>query len=114
MSRSKPKTIVLKPIGYVKSNVTEDEIRKNRENIVSEVILEKRLTRALLGIENYSHIYVIYFMHGIQREERLELRRHPRRRKDLAKVGVLAIREPARPIPLDSQSSNFLEGKETC
>ena len=100
MSKGKPKTIVLKPIGYVKSKATEDEFRKNRKNIVSKVILEKRLTRALLGIENFSHIYVIYFMHGIQRAERLELRRHPRRRKDLAKVGVLAIREPARPNPI--------------
>src|SRR5208283_2385578 len=74
--------------------------RKNSKNIVSEVILEKRFTRALLGIEKYSHIYIIYFMHGIESVERLELRRHPRHRKDLAKVGVLSIREPVGPNPI--------------
>jgi|SRR5208283_512462 len=97
---SKSKAIVLEPIGYVKTKAVGDEFRKNSKNIISEVIVEKKFTRALLGIEKYSHIYVVFFMHGIQSAERLELRRHPRHRKDLAKVGVLAIREPVRPNPI--------------
>jgi len=92
--------IVIEPIGYVKTKAAGDEFRKNSKNIVSEVILKKKFTRALLGIEKYSHIYIIFFMHGIGSAERLELRRHPRHRTDLAKVGVLAIREPVRPNPI--------------
>ena len=100
MSKNKPRTIALKIVGYVKSQATEDEIHKNKKNIVSEIVLEKSLSKGLLGIESFSHIYIIYYMHGIPKAETLELRKHPGHREDSPEVGVFAVREPARPNPI--------------
>ena len=94
------KTISLNPIGHVKSEASHQEIRKNKKDIISEIVVRKNLSRALLGIESYSHIFVIYFMHEIPEEERMQLRKHPRHQKELKKVGVFAVREPARPNPI--------------
>jgi len=96
----KEKAINLKPIGYIEIDASEDEIRKNKKNIISQIVLERNLAKGLLGIENYSHIFVIYFMHEIARSERMKLRKHPKHREDLAQVGVFAVREPARPNPI--------------
>lgn len=95
-----PKTVALQAIGYVRNKAPKDEVGKNRKNIVSEIVLDKRLTRALLGIESYSHIYVIYFMHEVLKKERRELRRRPGHGNELAKVGVFAIRGRVRPNPM--------------
>jgi tRNA (adenine37-N6)-methyltransferase len=95
-----PRTIDLQVIGFVRNRASQGEIRKNKKNIVSEIVIEKDLSRALLGIESYSHIFVIYFMHEIPEEERMQLRKHPRHQKELKKVGVFAVREPARPNPI--------------
>jgi len=90
--------IELEPVGFVRTEAVGDEVR-DRENI-SELIIREDLTEALDGIEDFSHIFVIFWMHRISNEERKTLRVHPRGKKDLPLLGVFATRTAYRPNPI--------------
>ena len=90
--------IPLTPIGSVKTKAVGKEV-KNRQNI-SEIILHKDLMEALQGIENFSHLVIIFFMHRISNTKRRTLKVHPRGRKDMPLLGVYATRTPYRPNPI--------------
>jgi len=90
--------IELKPIGFVKTKAVGKEVR-DRSNI-SEIILREDLAEALDGIEDFSHLFVIFWMHKISREERRTMKVHPRGRGDMPLLGVFATRTPHRPNPM--------------
>ena len=73
--------IVLKPIGVVNTKAVGKEIRD--KNHVSKIILQKNLIEALDGIEDFSHIFVIFWLHKISNRERETLKVHPRARQDI-------------------------------
>jgi len=54
----------------------------------------------LEGIEDFSHLNVIFWMHDIPASERRELKARPRGCRDMPLVGVLATRAPHRPNPI--------------
>ncbi len=93
-----PQPIVMKPIGYVKTNAVGDEV-KDRTRTADIVILPE-LESALEGIANYSHLYVLFWLHEITEEKRLMRKVHPRGRTDLPLVGVFAVRTNLRPNPI--------------
>ena len=88
-----------KPIGYVRTSADEDQIRKDRKNVVSEIIISEELAEALDGIEEFSHLFIIFYMHKALTEQ-LSLKVHPRGRLDLPLVGVFATKSPYRPNPI--------------
>jgi len=88
------KEFSFKPIGYVRTDADEDQIRKDRKSVISE-----ELTEALDGIEDFSHLFIIFYMHKALTEQ-LSLKVHPRGRLDLPLVGVFATRSPYRPNPI--------------
>lgn len=90
--------IELKPIGFVKTKAVGKEV-KDRSN-VSEIILHEDLAEALEGIVDFSHVYVIFWMHEISREERRTMKVYPRGRRDMPLLGVFATRTPYRPNPI--------------
>lgn len=85
----------MKPIGHVQTTANGNQVR-NRRNI-SKIILNERLTKALMGIEGFSHLFVIFWMHEISGQERKTQAVHPRGRDDAPLVGVFATRTPFRP-----------------
>ncbi len=90
--------VELKPIGYVKTKAVGNEIR-NKQN-VSQIVLHRDLVEALEGIEDFSHLFVIFWMHKILEEERMIIKIHPRGRLDMPLLGVFATRTPNRPNPI--------------
>ena len=90
--------IELEPIGFVKTNTIRKEVKK-RSN-VSEIILREDLVETLHGIEDFSHLYVIFWMHEVPKEERKKVKVHPRGRGDLPLLGIFATRTPHRPNPI--------------
>lgn len=90
--------IELEPIGFVKTNTIRKEVKK-RSN-VSEIILREDLVETLHGIEDFSHLYVIFWMHEVPKEERKTVKVHPRGRGDLPLLGIFATRTPHRPNPI--------------
>ncbi len=89
--------IEVKPIGFVKRESSEEDVKE--KNLVSRIVLKKSLSRALDGIEDFSHVFVIFWMHRIADTE-TALKIHPRGRADLPLVGVFATRAPNRPNPI--------------
>ena len=88
-----------KPIGYVRTDADEDQISKDSKNVISDIIISEELTEALDGIEGFSHLFIIFYMHKALTEQ-LSLKVHPRGRLDLPLVGVFATRSPYRPNPI--------------
>jgi len=99
--------IELKPIGFVKTKAVGKEVR-DRSN-VSEIILREDLAEALEGIEDFSHLFVIFWMHEISKEQRRTMKVHPRGRGDMPLLGVFATRTPHRPNPIGLTLVELLE-----
>lgn len=87
-----------KPIGYVKTKAIGKAVR-DRSN-VSQIILHESLAQGLDGIHDFSHLFVVFWMHEISEEERETLKVHPRGRSDMPLVGIFATRTPFRPNPI--------------
>jgi len=104
------KEIKLKPIGFV-HRLSKDEDVKDR-SLISKIIVNKRLTKALEGLEDFSHIHVLFYMHEIPTEETKTLKVHPRGRTDLPLVGVFATRSAHRPNPVGLTLVQLIERKE--
>lgn len=100
----------MKPIGYVKRLSKKEDV-KNRE-LVTRIVVRKDLVQALDGLEDFSHLYVIFYMHKLPEKERRQLEVHPRGRIDLPLVGVLATRTAFRPNPIGLTLVELVERKD--
>lgn len=93
----KTATVQLVPIGWVKS--PEKKSRKGSfENVFSEIIIREDLTGHLEGLEEFSHLEVIYFMHLADPQKGLLPKvKHPMGDERNPSVGRFATRSPNRP-----------------
>jgi tRNA (adenine37-N6)-methyltransferase len=90
--------IILKPIGFVKTTAIGDEVKdKNR---TSQLVIIKELTTALDGVADFSHLFVLFWLHKTPAKQRKFLKVHPRHRKDLPLLGIFATRTMTRPNPV--------------
>lgn len=89
----------LSRIGTVHNSVTGRE-RFHADNIVSTIDIEPGYIDALDGIEDFSHIMVLFWFHKIEEAERDIRKVHPRKDPSLPITGVFATRSPARPNPI--------------
>ncbi len=101
--------IALRPIGYVRTDVPDEEIRCRRREVRAEVVLDEDLAPALDGIEEFSHLFVLFWLHRVPPEETRRQKVHPRGRTDLPLVGVLATRGRSRPNPIGLAVVELLE-----
>lgn len=93
--------ITIKPIGIVISEITEPQRGMGEwGDAVSEIVIDEEWTEHLDGLDEFSHIMVIFWMHLVPRENRPPTRIHPRGRADLPLVGLFATRAPHRPNPI--------------
>lgn len=90
--------IELKPIGFVKTKAVGREVRYRGST--SRIVFREELAEALEGIEDFSHMFVIFWMHELPKEERRKMKVHPRGRRDMPLLGVFATRTQHRPNPL--------------
>lgn len=85
-----------KIIGTVKSPVTE-AIDMNWGEVISEIVLEPEYAPGLLGLEDFSHLMVLTFLHEAEYNPEKHLRRHPQERQDMPLLGIFAQRARHRP-----------------
>lgn len=90
--------IVLKPIGFVRTEAVGDEV-KDKDRI-SQIVVNRELAEALEGIAEFSHLFVLFWLHEVTSEKRKTLKVHPRGREDLPLLGVFATRTKLRPNPI--------------
>ena len=101
------KRLVLEPIGWVRNNIaTSQEVVW--EEIESQVVIEESFSEALEGMEEFSHIIVLFWLHR-KKEEPPPLKIRPEMREDMPLVGVLATRAPVRPNPIGLTVVELLE-----
>lgn len=98
----------LTPIGVVKNGLKEPHWEEWAE-VESEILIREDLSEALEGLEEFSHILVLFWMHRLPIRERSLFKVHPRGRLDLPLVGVFATRAPARPNPIGVTTVRLLE-----
>jgi tRNA-Thr(GGU) m(6)t(6)A37 methyltransferase TsaA len=85
--------IVLRTIGFVKTDAVGDEVRDKTR--ISRIVVCEDLLEALDGIAGFSHIFVLYYLDKILGPQPLKV--HPRGREDLPLLGVFATRTNLRP-----------------
>ena len=92
-------TMQLEPIGVVRNGVvgTRDE---EWGRVVSEIQLEPDLADGLRGLEQFSHVVVVYLLHEARFDPVTHLNRRPRDRSDMPVMGIFAQRARHRPNPI--------------
>lgn len=83
-------------IGTVKSPITEP-VDTNWSEVESEVVLKPEYAPGLLGLEGFSHLLVLTFLHEAKFISEKHLRRHPQEREDMPLLGIFAQRARHRP-----------------
>ncbi len=92
--------IKLKPVGIVRNGIREKK-REGWETVLSEIVLSPKFEEGLEGIEEYSHVLVLFWLSRVPPNARgRRLRIHPRSRRDLPRVGIFATRTQYRPNPI--------------
>ena len=100
----------VKPIGVVKSSLKQKQTSDyNWQGVVSWIVIDDRFSEALDGLEEFSHIIVIYWMHKASDPARMAFKVHPRGREDISPVGLFASRSPYRPNPLGQKLVRLLK-----
>lgn len=98
----------LEPIGTVKSPITE-EVVEHWGEVVSEIVLDEALAPGLQGLEQFSHLLVIFYMHQAQFNPSTDLLRRPRGRADMPLLGIFAQRPKMHPNPIGITTVQLLE-----
>ncbi len=95
-------SIVFEPIGRVENGLTREN-HGGWEEKDSVIALDSGLAEALLGLDGFSHLIVLYDLDQVRDRfagSPLPQKVHPRGRKDMPLIGLFASRTPARPNPL--------------
>jgi tRNA-Thr(GGU) m(6)t(6)A37 methyltransferase TsaA len=85
----KKDSIEIVPIGFVSKTSDND-----KDKSISKIVVKKEFAKALDGIEDFSHIHIIYWLHNVTSKRPLTLT------FENIPVGVFATRTPVHPNPL--------------
>jgi len=107
--------ITLRPIGYVRTPLSDEEVKRSLGGVEAEVEILEEFEEGLEGIEGFSHIIVVFYMHKAHGVE-APLKQRPRRLlsygitlEELPLVGVFCLDSPHRPNPIGLTVVELLE-----
>lgn len=101
--------INLKAIGIVRSDFKKrTSARLNLKKMIAKIEVDPKLTVALDGLEGFSHIIVIYWMHRAVFDKK-QLKTYPMGNKVAGMQGLFAVRTPNRPNPIGKTTVKLLE-----
>ncbi len=96
----------VRPIGWVRSPLTVGGPYRTAE---AWIVLYPEHAPRLAGLDGYSHVAVLFWLHEVRDELRARTQVHPRGDQSLPLVGVFATRSPHRPNPLGLSVVRLLE-----
>ena len=99
------KGVTLKPIGVAKNSERESRFG-SFASLVSEIIVDEKFTGALKGIEDYSHVIIVYWMDKVKN---YVVTHRPQGNPDVPIVGIFASRCPSRPNPIAVSTVKLME-----
>jgi tRNA-Thr(GGU) m(6)t(6)A37 methyltransferase TsaA len=88
--------IQVNPIGFVQRQDPNEDI--NDRELTSRIVIGKEYTEGLRGIEEWSHLYIIFWMHEVVDEKKTLV--CPGNESEMPNVGIFATRAPIRPNPV--------------
>lgn len=92
-----PGPVTMVPIGVVRGG-RADPIDDHWGDVAAEIVLDDRFPAdALDGLDEFSHLDVVYVFHQVDETTITVGARHPRGRTDWPKVGIFAQRAKGRP-----------------
>ncbi len=86
-------------------------LMKEQRETVSEIVINEDLAEALDGLEDFSHLVVLYWPHLITPPSRATKKVHPLGSQDFPLTGVFATQSPARPNPILTTTVRLLGRK---
>jgi len=111
VEKQQDRVLTLRPIGHV-----ENEVRKGQqaiwEDMESRVVLDRQWAEALQGLDEFSHLVIIFWLDRPDETE-VPLRVHPESREDMPLVGLFATRTPLRPNPIGLTTVELLSVEGT-
>jgi tRNA-Thr(GGU) m(6)t(6)A37 methyltransferase TsaA len=118
--------IRIRPVGVVRSNIENPSLVAHSGDLnwegekptdshhsenVSEIVIYNDYNGIIDGIEDFSHLLVLYWGDRVPDKARNYTNVHPMGRKDMPLVGVFATCSPARPNPILVIAVRLLERK---
>ena len=119
--------MIIKPIGYIKNTKDKEALKYSNNNIkfdikiaanqesdliLSEIILNEDCVEALDGIEEFSHLIIVFWTHNTSNTARKIRKVHPGGLKNMPLKGIFATRSPIRPNPICLTTVRLIERKE--
>lgn len=119
---------IIRPIGIVKSKADKEVLKYSNNDIEldfdvalnqgsdlkkSVIIINKEYSDCLDGIEDFSHIIVLFWTHKVPDNARQIKKVHPAGLKQMPIKGIFATRSPVRPNPLCKTTVKLIERKGT-
>lgn len=103
--------IMMQPIGWVQNSI------QNRKDVswgedVSTIMLDEAYYTGLKGLEDFSHVIVIYYMDKANYVKEKHLQRRPQNREDMPMVGIFSQRGKDRPNTIGMTSVEIVSVDE--
>ncbi len=99
--------IIFKPIGQVKTQSSEADIRGESKDVTGQLEIYAEFEPALAGIDGYSHLFVLGYFNRLRPDQIGPLQVKPRRLvnrgfklEELPLLGIFALDSPTRPNPI--------------
>jgi len=100
--------MTLQPIGVVRSDFKEPtSARLDLKKIRASIEINPDLTKALEGLEGFSHIIVLYWLHRAVFDKN-NLKTYPMGNQNVPLQGLFAVRTPKRPNPIGISTVRLL------
>ncbi len=100
--------IVIQPIGYVETRYSDEEVSRSwPAGVDGSIVVYPEYGEGLEGLDGFSHVIALAWLHKVSEEERRTLRvrfrrltRLGARPEELPEVGVFTSDSPHRPNPI--------------
>ena len=86
-------------IGMI-SNSVENKKDTSWGEDVSQIIIDEKYEKGLVGLSEFSHLIVVYYLDNASFNIEKHLIRRPQNREDMPMVGILSQRAKDRPNPI--------------
>jgi tRNA-Thr(GGU) m(6)t(6)A37 methyltransferase TsaA len=96
-----------RPVGVVSTDTPDNQVKEMSDELQATLEVFPEYQDALDGLDGFSHIFVLTYLHKLRPEQIGPLRVRPRRflragirLEELPLIGVFAIESPTRPNPI--------------
>jgi tRNA-Thr(GGU) m(6)t(6)A37 methyltransferase TsaA len=105
--------LTLRVIGTVRNGRTTLE-DQGWSGVESMITVKPEFVSALSGLDQFTHLWVVFFMHVDPLDEAPAVFRRPRGRDDMPMVGVFAQRGRMRPNPIGITPAEIVRLEAGC